>query len=193
MKEIILASGSARRKEILEQFIDFKIIKPDINEIKNNEVKANTTVMALAFEKGMAVARENKDSIVLSCDTLVEIDEELLGKPKDRDEARNMLKKLSGRTHNVYSGYCLILLSEKIKYLDYVKTGVKFRNLSNEDIENYLDTGEYMDKAGSYAIQEKGSLLIEKFDGDYFNVVGLPISNINKDLKKIFNIDLMRC
>ncbi|MGI5949343.1 Maf family protein [Peptoniphilus sp.] len=193
MKEIILASGSARRKEILGQFIDFKIIKPDIEEIKNNEVKANTTVMALAFEKGMAVARENEDSLVLSCDTLVEIDGELLGKPKDRDDAREMLKKLSGKAHNVYSGYALILLSEKIKYLDFVKTSVKFKNLTDDDIENYLDTGEYKDKAGSYAIQEKGSLLIEKFDGDYFNVVGLPISKINDDLKRIFNIDLMRC
>lgn len=193
MKEIILASGSARRREILEQFIDFKIIKSNVEEIKDNKVKADITVMALAFEKGMSVARENKDSLVLSCDTIVELDGKLLGKPKDRNDAKKMLEMLSGKSHNVYSGYSIILLDENIKYLDCVKTEVKFLDLTDSDIENYLETCEYEDKAGSYAIQGKGSLLIEKFNGDYFNVVGLPISKINIDLKRIFNIDLMRC
>ncbi len=193
MKEIILASGSARRREILEQFIDFKIIKSNVEEIKDNDFKADITVMALAFEKGMSVAKDNINSIVISCDTIVELDGKLLGKPKDRDDAKKMLEFLSGKTHNVYSGYSLILLDKNIKYLNCVKTEVKFKSLSDRDIDNYLDTCEYEDKAGSYAIQGKGSLLIEKFNGDYFNVVGLPISKINDDLKILFDIDLMRC
>lgn len=193
MRNIILASGSPRRKKILEQFINFQIQIPDITEIKDNYFKAKTTVMALAFEKGIHIANKNKDSLIISCDTIVEYGGLLLGKPKDRKEAESMLENLSGKTHNVYSGYSLILLGENIKYVDFVKTTVKFKKLNQQTINSYLDTNEYVDKAGSYAIQEKGALLIEEFQGDYFNVIGLPISQIYDDLKKLFNIDLMRC
>ena len=190
MEKIILASNSPRRREILGEFIDFDIITKEINEIKDDSFSPWTTVMGLAFEKGIEVAKDNEDLIVLSADTLVELDGKLLGKPKNREEAKIMIESLSGRSHNVYTGYAIFKLSEKIKYVNYEKSSVKFYELSDLEIENYLDTLEYKDKAGAYGIQGKGSLLVEKIRGDYFNIVGLPIGKINRDLIRLFNFNL---
>lgn len=190
MEKIILASNSPRRREILGEFIDLDIITKEINEIKDDSFSPWTTVMGLAFEKGIEVAKDNEDSIVLSADTLVELDGKLLGKPKDREEAKIMIESLSGRSHNVYTGYAIFKLSEKIKYVNYEKSSVKFYKLSDLEIENYLDTLEYKDKAGAYGIQGKGCLLVEEIRGDYFNIVGLPIGKINRDLIRLFNFNL---
>lgn len=190
MEKIILASNSPRRREILGEFIDLDIKTKEINEIKDDSFSPWTTVMGLAFEKGIEVAKDNEDSIVLSADTLVELDGKLLGKPKNREDARIMIESLSGRSHNVYTGYAIFKLSEKIKYVNYEKSSVKFYKLSDLEIENYLDTLEYKDKAGAYGIQGKGSLLVEEIRGDYFNIVGLPIGKINRDLIRLFNFNL---
>lgn len=190
MEKIILASNSPRRREILGEFIDLDIITKEINEIKDDSFSPWTTVMGLAFEKGIEVAKDNEDSIVLSADTLVELDGKLLGKPKNREDAKIMIESLSGRSHNVYTGYAIFKLSEKIKYVNYEKSSVKFYKLSDLEIENYLDTLEYKDKAGAYGIQGKGSLLVEEIRGDYFNIVGLPIGKINRDLIRLFNFNL---
>lgn len=190
MEKIILASNSPRRREILGEFIDLDIITKEINEIKDDSFSPWTTVMGLAFEKGIEVAKDNEDLIVLSADTLVELDGKLLGKPKNREEAKIMIEALSGRSHNVYTGYAIFKLSEKIKYVNYEKSSVKFYELSDLEIENYLDTLEYKDKAGAYGIQGKGSLLVEEIRGDYFNIVGLPIGKINRDLIRLFNFNL---
>lgn len=190
MEKIILASNSPRRREILGEFIDLDIITKEINEIKDDSFSPWTTVMGLAFEKGIEVAKDNEDSIVLSADTLVELDGKLLGKPKNREEAKIMIESLSGRSHNVYTGYAIFKLSEKIKYVNYEKSSVKFYKLSDLKIEKYLDTLEYKDKAGAYGIQGKGSLLVEEIRGDYFNIVGLPIGKINRDLIRLFNFNL---
>ncbi|WP_062552097.1 Maf family protein [Peptoniphilus phoceensis] len=190
MEKIILASNSPRRREILEEFIDLDIITKEINEIKDDSFSPWTTVMGLAFEKGIEVAKDNEDSIVLSADTLVEFDGKLLGKPKNREDAKIMIESLSGRSHNVYTGYAIFKLSEKIKYVNYEKSSVKFYKLSDLEIEKYLDTLEYKDKAGAYGIQGKGSLLVEEIRGDYFNIVGLPIGKINRDLIRLFNFNL---
>lgn len=190
MEKIILASNSPRRREILGEFIDLNIITKEINEIKDDSFSPWTTVMGLAFEKGIEVAKDNEDFIVLSADTLVELDGKLLGKPKNREEAKRMIESLSGRSHNVYTGYAIFKLSEKIKYVNYEKSSVKFYKLSDLEIENYLDTLEYKDKAGAYGIQGKGSLLVEEIRGDYFNIVGLPIGKINRDLIRLFNFNL---
>ena len=146
--------------------------------------------MGLAFGKGIEVAKENENSIVLSADTLVELDGKLMGKPKNRDEAREMIKSLSGKVHNVYTAYAIFKLSQGIKYVDYEKSSVKFYDLSHEEIENYLDTLEYEDKAGAYGIQGKGALLVEEIRGDFFNIVGLPIGKINRDLIRLFDFNL---
>lgn len=190
MEKIILASNSPRRREILGEFIDLDIITKEINEIKDDSFSPWTTVMGLAFEKGIEVAKDNEDFIVLSADTLVELDGKLLGKPKNREEAKIMIESLSGRSHNVYTGYAIFKLSEKIKYVNYEKSSVKFYKLSDLEIENYLNTLEYKDKAGAYGIQGKGSLLVEEIRGDYFNIVGLPIGKINRDLIRLFNFNL---
>lgn len=190
MEKIILASNSPRRREILGEFIDLDIITKEINEIKDDSFSPWTTVMGLAFEKGIEVAKDNENLIVLSADTLVELDGKLLGKPKNREEAKIMIEALSGRSHNVYTGYAIFKLSENIKYVNYEKSSVKFYELSDLEIEKYLDTLEYKDKAGAYGIQGKGSLLVEEIRGDYFNIVGLPIGKINRDLIRLFNFNL---
>lgn len=190
MEKIILASNSPRRREILENFIDISVISKEIQEIKDDSFLPWTTVTALAFEKGIDVAKDYEDKIVLSADTLVELDGKLLGKPKNREDARVMIKSLSGKTHNVYTGYAIFKLSQKIKYVSYDKSSVKFYDLSDDEIEKYLDTDEYKDKAGAYGIQGKGSLLVEKIEGDFFNIVGFPIGKINRDLMKLFDFSL---
>lgn len=190
MEKIILASNSPRRREILSNFIEFTVISKEIDEIKDDCFSPWTTVMALAYEKGIEVAKDNVEEIVLSADTLVELDGKLLGKPKNREDAKIMIKSLSGKIHNVYTGYAIFKLSKKIKYVSYEKSSVKFYDLSSDEIEKYLDTLEYKDKAGAYGIQGKGSLLVEKIEGDYFNIVGFPIGKINRDLIKLFDFNL---
>lgn len=190
MEKIILASNSPRRREILSNFIDFTVISKEIDEIKDDCFSPWTTVMALAYEKGIEVAKDNVDKVVLSADTLVELDGKLLGKPKNREDAKIMIRSLSGKVHNVYTGYAIFKLSKKIKYVSYEKSSVKFYDLSDDEIEKYLDTLEYKDKAGAYGIQGKGSLLVEKIEGDYFNIVGFPIGKINRDLMRLLNLSL---
>lgn len=190
MEKIILASNSPRRREILSNFIDFTVISKEIDEIKDDCFSPWTTVMALAYEKGIEVAKDNVDEVVLSADTLVELDGKLLGKPKNREDAKIMIKSLSGKIHNVYTGYAIFKLSKKIKYVSYEKSSVKFYDLSSDEIEKYLDTLEYKDKAGAYGIQDKGSLLVENIEGDYFNIVGFPIGKINRDLMRLLNLSL---
>lgn len=190
MEKIILASNSPRRREILSNFIDFTVISKEIDEIKDDCFSPWTTVMALAYEKGIEVAKDNVDEVVLSADTLVELDGKLLGKPKNREDAKIMIKSLSGKIHNVYTGYAIFKLSKKIKYGSYDKSSVKFYDLSDDEIEKYLNTLEYKDKAGAYGIQGKGSLLVEKIEGDYFNIVGFPIGKINRDLMRLLNLSL---
>lgn len=190
MEKIILASNSPRRREILSNFIDFTVISKEIDEIKDDCFSPWTTVMALAYEKGIEVAKDNVDEVVLSADTLVELDGKLLGKPKNREDAKIMIRSLSGKVHNVYTGYAIFKLSKKIKYVSYEKSSVKFYDLSSDEIEKYLDTLEYKDKAGAYGIQGKGSLLVEKIEGDYFNIVGFPIGKINRDLMRLLNLSL---
>ena len=190
MEKIILASNSPRRREILSNFIDFTVISKEIDEVKDDCFSPWTTVMALAYEKGIEVAKDNVDEVVLSADTLVELDGKLLGKPKNREDAKIMIKSLSGKIHNVYTGYAIFKLSKKIKYVSYEKSSVKFYDLSSDEIEKYLDTLEYKDKAGAYGIQDKGSLLVEKIEGDYFNIVGFPIGKINRDLMRLLNLSL---
>ncbi|MDU1662820.1 MAG: nucleoside triphosphate pyrophosphatase [Peptoniphilus harei] len=190
MEKIILASNSPRRREILSNFIDFTVISKEIDEIKDDCFSPWTTVMALAYEKGIEVAKDNVEEIVLSADTLVELDGKLLGKPKNREDAKIMIKSLSGKIHNVYTGYAIFKLSKKIKYVSYDKSSVKFYDLNDDEIEKYLNTLEYKDKAGAYGIQGKGSLLVEKIEGDYFNIVGFPIGKINRDLMRLLNLSL---
>ena len=188
---IILPSASPRRKEILENAnVKFKIMASSIEELTLDSESPCQMVMRLAFEKGIDIASRQKSDLVISADTIVVLDNTILGKPKDEIEARKMITSLSGRTHQVITGISLINLDNNKKIIDYVISNVKFKKLSEEDINDYIRTRESLDKAGAYGIQGYGALLVEEIQGDYFNIVGLPISRLSDLLKKHFNINL---
>lgn len=184
---LILASNSPRRAEILRrENIDFIVKKLEMKEDFGN--KASPLVMALsfAFEKGIMVAMENRADLILSCDTLVSVGEEVLGKPKDKEEARRFLRLLSGNYQSVITAFALISIEKKIKFIDYDETVVKFRKLSDEEIEEYIATDEPYDKAGGYGIQGEADRFVESIDGSFDNVVGLPMEKIGKYLERIY-------
>lgn len=180
--DIILASASPRRRELLKLICeDFKSVSPNVEETVPDEVEIFQRPQYLAVKKAFHVAKGlSKKAVVIGCDTGVFIDEEMLGKPKDKNDAFSMLKKLSGRDHLVVTGCCITDGERKREFS--VTSRVFFYPLTDEDIKDYIATGEPMDKAGAYGIQGKGSLLIKKIQGDYFNIVGLPLSALAREL-----------
>lgn len=182
--KIILASASPRREELIKTICDKIVICP--SNFDESSIQYNGDVVKyikqLSYEKAKEVS-ERKEGIVIGCDTVVFFKDKVLEKPKDRKEARNFLKMLSGNIHYVYSGYTIIDKKNSYNKFNYCKTAVKFYTLSEEEIESYINTDEYIDKAGGYGIQGKGALLVEKIEGDYFNIVGLPISLLYRELK----------
>ena len=193
MEEIILASASPRRKEILEKYNIFpKVVGSKLIEktfLGENPVQI---AMSLAFQKAFNVSKEYPDSIVIGADTIVFFEDNILGKPKDYDDAFRILKLLNGKEHNVITGISLIEKSKNIKIVDYEKTRVKFRELSDEQIKSYILTDEPFDKAGAYGIQDNGALLVEWINGCYLNVVGLPLVKLDFLLNKFFKISLIK-
>ena len=195
MKKIILASNSPRRKELLENLeVEFEVIPDDTPEPEMLGLSPADTVMQLAKFKGENVAAKiasNNDSIVISADTVVAAEDKILGKPKTNEEAALMLKLLSGSCHSVYTGVSVIEISSKKSVIFYEKTQVYFKSLDINEIKDYINTGEPMDKAGAYGIQNLGSLFVEKICGDYFNVVGLPLCALARSMKENFNISFL--
>lgn len=191
MKKIILASNSPRRREILGKFIDFEAVTAEVKEDNDFYKSPETLVMALAFEKANSVAAKYEDAVVIGADTVVEIGGEILGKPKSREDAKTMMEKLRGRSHKVITGFAIVDLSSDKKYMDYEVTEVKFKDMSDEEIENYLNKAEYMDKAGAYGIQDEAALFVDKIKGNYLNIVGFPISKIYTVLKDNFDLSLL--
>lgn len=188
---IILASNSPRRREILENTkVRFSVKGSHINEIIKNNESPEETAMRLAYEKALDISKDNKDSLVIGADTIVVINDTILGKPKDEQEAYDMIKLLSGKTHYVITGFALINLSLDKKVIDHQISKVTFKELSNDCIKDYIQTKESLDKAGAYGIQGYGALLVNNIEGDYFNIVGLPISKISDCLKDHFDINL---
>ena len=189
--EIILASASPRRKEILQNTkLKFEIQKSDIEEVILENESPESMVVRLAYEKAYYVAQKNKDKLVIGADTIVALDNEVLGKPKDKEEAYQMIKKLSNKTHKVITGISLINISHGMVVNDYVVSLVTFKDLSEDSIKDYINTNESLDKAGAYGIQGYGALLVKNIQGDYFNIVGLPISKLSDLLKDHFDINL---
>lgn len=188
---IILASNSPRRREILENTkVRFSVKGSHINEIIKDNESPEETVMRLAYEKALDISKDNKDALVIGADTIVVINDTILGKPKDEQEAYDMIKLLSGKTHYVITGFALINLSLDKKVIDHQISKVTFKELSNDCIKDYIQTKESLDKAGAYGIQGYGALLVDNIEGDYFNIVGLPISKISDCLKDHFDINL---
>lgn len=180
--KIILASASPRRRELLSLITtDFEVITADVDETVDENETPENTVMMLSKKKAMAVSLLHKGRKVIGADTIVVCDGKILGKPVFRQNAEEMLKMLSGRTHQVLTGVT-ITDGEKTETF-FVASDVTFFRLTDEEISAYAESGESDDKAGAYGIQGKGSLLVEKINGDYFNIVGLPVSALNKKLK----------
>lgn len=176
MEEIILASGSSRRKKILKELkIPFKIIIPQINEdiFLNEDIELSVKNCALKKVENVK-NKINKSSWIAGFDTIVELEHKILGKPGDRAEAKSMLKKLSGKTHKVHTGVAVASFSDIST--EICTTFVSFNNMTDKEIEFYLDTGEWNGVAGAYRIQERGSFFINSIKGSYSNIVGLPIS-----------------
>lgn len=183
MKKIILASKSPRRKQLLEMLgICFDIMPADIDEqidYNNDLVKE---IEKLSYQKANHVFIDNKDSLVIGSDTIVKINNEVLGKPKDYNQAKQMLEKLSGNTHEVVTG-CTIMVDDKVETFSSVAK-VTFYPLTNQEIDDYIKTNEPMDKAGAYAIQGLGAKLVKSIEGDYYSIMGLPVAELYQRLKK---------
>lgn len=172
---MMLASASPRRKEILENFgFSFKTIVKNIDEISNKST-AVEKIKDIAEKKAKAVAEDFPNEYVVGADTAVVVDGKILGKPHNRLEAFNMLKSLSGKSHEVITAFSFINLTEKILYSDCEVTKVYFKTLTDDEINWYIDTKEPMDKAGAYGIQGKGAFFVEKIEGDFFSVMGFPL------------------
>lgn len=184
---MILASNSPRRKEILENFgFSLEIKTKNIEEI-SDEKEIIKKVEDIARKKVMAVAMDNPNEFVIGADTVVVIDNKILGKPKNEKDIYEMLHLLSGRTHQVITSFSFINISKNIDIKDSQISDVSFKNISDEEIKWYIDTKEPFDKAGSYGIQGKGSYFVEKIDGDFFSVMGFPIG---KFVRTLANIDI---
>jgi len=191
MKKLILASKSPRRISLLTDMgVEFSTDVADIDETVFDNLKPIEQVKNLAFEKAKFVANRHSDeNIIVAADTLVELNGKALGKPKDQDEAFDMLSSLSETLHYVHTGISVIEGDKKV--LDVETTAVKFRKLSDDEIWHYIKTGEPFDKAGGYGIQEKGGIFVEKIDGDYFNVMGLPLCKLYLILNNSFNYNMI--
>lgn len=181
-KPLILASASPRRKELLELVqIPFEIHVSEVEEKIEETASPAEVVMSLAAQKAADVARHYPHAVVLGADTIVTYGARMLGKPNSKEEAVEMLRLLSGNIHEVYTGVALV--SEGETFTFYERTEVTFWKLSEEEIQAYVETGEPLDKAGSYGIQGKGATLVKKINGDYYSVVGLPVARIVRELR----------
>lgn len=197
MNKFILASASPRRREILENIgLDFEVVVSEADEnIENaDSISADLYVQELALIKASAVAKKalkNKNTLIIAADTIVTLDDNILGKPRDEEEAFLMLEALSGRTHEVYTGLCVMRISDGKSSCKSVKTEVVFKELTDEKIREYIKTKEPMDKAGAYGIQGLGALLIKEIKGDYHNVVGLSVSALSDLLEEEFEVNIL--
>ena len=186
--KFILASASERRKELLSRIVrDFEVRVSDFDEDSvqvNNDIEKYVKILSEGKAKSVAL-NCSKDSIIIGADTIVVIDNKVLGKPKDKNDAFRMLKALSNNVHRVYSGVTVINNSTKVIKSDCLYTEVYFSELSDEEIWKYIDTGECLDKAGAYGIQGFGGVFVKSINGCYYNVVGLPLNLLNKMIKEI--------
>jgi len=188
---LILASRSPRRKHLLEQAgLKFSVIPSDFDESSVAMSDPAAYVRALAELKALDISEKHPDSWVIGADTIVLIDNQILGKPGSKEEGKEMLRRLNGKWHQVLTGYCICCKEKKQLFSETVKTEVRFKILRPEEINWYIETGESLDKAGAYAIQGLGSFLVKSIDGSYTNVVGLPVCEVMDFLIKQGVIEL---
>lgn len=192
MKKLVLASGSPRRLELLSYFgFDLKVIKPGTDETVDPALTPQEVVISLALQKGRSVAQiTGTKTPLLSADTIVVLENDIINKPVDREDAVKMITKLSGRTHSVFTGVA-IFLNDKVDTF-FVKSDVTFKDLTDKEIADYCDTEEPYDKAGAYAVQGIGSFMVKSINGSYSNVIGLPVSEVIEHLQKLGILDGIR-
>mgnify|MGYP004704094767 CR=1 FL=1 len=191
MRRLILASGSPRRQELLQSVgADFVVDPSQASEEVEGAMHPAELVQVLALRKAAEVAARYSDGLVIGSDTIVALGDEVMGKPKDEADARRMLLRLSGHTHQVHTGVAIIDAASAKKQVAAECTQVTMRPISLDEVERYIATGEPRDKAGAYAIQGRACLFITGIDGCYFNVVGLPLQRLNTMLRE-FGVDLL--
>ena len=191
MKEIILASASPRRKELLEKIdLKFKVEPSDYDEHINADLEPHEMAQSLSLGKARAVARNHDNALVIAADTFIVFEGKLFGKPHTEAEAKGMLEIINGGAHSVITGFTIIDSGNNKTLTRSVETKVYLKKLTADEIEAYVKTGEPLDKAGAYAIQGLGSVIIEKIEGDYSNVVGLPL-NVLAEILKEFGVHIL--
>lgn len=179
--KVILASGSPRRRELLANVFDeFEVIASGADEALREGTDVYDAAEELARQKCAAVAKEHPDALTIGADTVVILGGKIFGKPRDARDAQEMLRRLSGKTHSVVTG-CSLMIGGRTRSFSQT-TAVTFYELSDEEIDRYIATAEPMDKAGAYGIQGRGALLVKEIRGDYFNVVGLPVARLSREV-----------
>jgi len=189
---LVLASASPRRHELLRMLgLEFEILVSTAEEERRElPVSPGEQTMELAAGKAKEIADLRPDALVIAADTIVAAENRIMGKPRDEEDAREMLSFLSGRWHEVYTGVALVKAAENRRLVDCERTRVKFRPLSEEEIKTYIRSGAPMDKAGAYGIQGLGAVLVERIEGCFFNVVGLPLARLTMMLRD-FNLEVL--
>jgi septum formation protein len=184
LPQVILASASPRRSELLKDIgVEFTVVPADAEEVQPGHLTPHEIAQVNAYRKARVVAKRYPDPLVIGADTIVCLGSRIFGKPVDGAEARKMLAQLQGKTHQVITGVCLVQLSARRQKLFAVSTTVIFRPLTAAQIQEYLKSINPLDKAGAYAIQEHGDKIVEKINGSFSNVVGLPLERLRKELR----------
>ncbi|MGC6770107.1 Maf family protein [Enterococcus sp. LJL128] len=177
--KVILASQSPRRQQLLKRLLpNFEVEAAAINEAVPPNMLPENYVQKMAMDKAQCIFKKHPEAKVIGCDTIVAVENEIIGKPTSREHAFEILKKLSGQTHQVYTAVVVMEEGKTVSML--VPADVTFYQLTDEEINQYLDSGEYMDKAGAYGIQEQGALFVKEIKGDYYTIMGLPIASLSR-------------
>ena len=190
-RTIILASASPRRKEILEKTgLKFRVVESRCEEKMDTGLKPHDLAKSLSREKAREVARRHAKALVIAADTIVVLGGRIFGKPCDKEQAKEMLRVFSGKTHSVITGFTIIDTASKKELSGSISSKVFFKRLSANEIDAYIRSGEPLDKAGAYGIQGLGAVLIRRIEGDFFNVMGLPLNALAESLKK-FGVNVL--
>ena len=186
MRTIILASRSPHRKKLLTQIgLNFQVQESEYEEDMNHSRDPYKLAKFLALGKARDVAAHHEDAVVIGADTFITFNNKFIGKPKTKEQAKEMLNNFSGKTHKIISGYALIDTFSNEVVNNFGEALVKFKDLTKEEIDDYIATEEPMDKAGAYGLMGMGAVLIDRIDGDFYSVIGLPLNKIFFDLKKM--------
>lgn len=192
LPRITLASRSPRRAALLRQMgFSFQVVVEDVSEEGVSASDPVAHVVTLSRKKAEAVLDRVEDGVIIGADTVVYLDGEILGKPKDKAEARAMLMKLSGKTHEVFTGFTLIQIGGE-HLSDVERTSVTFRHLEEWEVDDYVETGKPLDKAGGYGIQDRSGLFVDRIEGCFYNVVGFPLTKFYEGLKRLWDVETIR-